>query len=294
MSYQVELRHLHYFQVLAEELHFRKAAERLYISQPGLTRQIKQLEEIYGTLLFERGKRFVQLTPAGRYLKSETDILTGHLEHIRLQLHQIGEGKIAELRIGFIGSAAQIAIPDILYRLNKKYPGIEVNLNELPNETQVEYLLEDKLDCGVVRMRYAPAGLRLKKIYEEPFALVVPKDHPVQAKNFRSLKQFEKEQFILFGRDYSNDYYELVMSIFSDHDFTPRVHHKTVNALTIFKLVEKKMGIAVVPASLRRGYDVPVRFIELNRIPQRSQLSLLWNRNNRNPGMKPFLEIAGK
>ncbi|MCD2422771.1 LysR family transcriptional regulator [Niabella pedocola] len=292
MSYQIELRHLTYFNVLAEELHFRKAAERLFISQPGLTRQIRQLETLFGASLFERGKRFVKLTDAGRFLKTETDILFSQLDYIRVQLKKIGEGKRAALRVGFIGSAAQTVIPDILYRLNRKHPDIDVSLNELPNDAQVTALLENKLDFGFVRQQQAPAGLSLQKISEEPFALVVPDKHPVHTKNFRSLRQFEKENFVLFGRDYSNDYYQLVMSIFSDCNFIPRVHYQTVNALTIFKLVEKGMGVAIVPASLKKGYDIPVRFIELNRIPQRSQLSLLWNPASRNPGIGALLELV--
>ncbi|ANH80203.1 transcriptional regulator [Niabella ginsenosidivorans] len=294
MSYQIELRHLMYFSILAEELHFRKAAERLYISQPGLTRQIRQMEAIYGTKLFERGKRFVELTEAGHFLKNEVSILLNQLENIQLQLKRIGEGKIAELRIGFIGSAAQTVIPDLLFRLNKKYPTIEVSLNELPNETQIEYLLENKLDFGFVRSHIAPPGLSMRVITEETFSLVVPKTHRIQARNFKSLKQLEQENFILFTRDYSNEYYQLMMSIFSDCGFTPRVHHKTVNALTIFKLVEKGMGIAIVPTSLKQGYSIPVNFIELNKIPQRSQLSLIWNLKNRNPGIRTLLEVAKK
>ncbi|AHF15360.1 LysR substrate-binding domain-containing protein [Niabella soli] len=290
MSYQIELRHLHYFSVLAEELHYRKAAERLYISQPGLTRQIKQMEALYGTDLFVRGKRFVQLTAAGKFLQTEVLILLNQLDNIQLQLKQIGEGKRAELKIGFIGSAAQTVIPDVLFQLNKRYPDIAISLNELPNETQLEYLQENKLDFGLVRSHIAPAGLTLKKITEEPFSLVVPKNHRIQLRNFKSIKQFEQEHFILFARDYSTEYYQLVMSIFSDSGFTPQVHHKTVNALTIFKLVEKGMGIAIVPSSLCQGYSIPVNFIPLTRIPQRSQLSLVWNAKNRNPGVKALLE----
>ncbi|HEX7753893.1 MAG TPA: LysR family transcriptional regulator [Niabella sp.] len=294
MNYQIELRHLVYFQVLAEELHFRKAAERLYISQPGLTRQIKQMESIYSVPLFERGKRFVQLTEAGHFLKNEVSVLLNQLDNIQLQLKRIGEGKMAALRVGFIGSAAQTVIPDLLFRLNKQYPNVEVSLNELPNETQIEHLLENKLDFGFVRSHIAPPGLSMRIISEETFSLVVPKKHRIQARNFSSLQQFEKENFILFTRDYSNEYYQLMMSIFSDCGFTPHVHHKTVNALTIFKLVEKGMGIAIVPTSLKEGYSIPVNFIELNKIPQRSQLSLIWNSKNRNPGIRTLLKVVKK
>lgn len=291
MSNQIELRHLIYFRTLAEELHFRKAAERLFISQPGLTRQIKQMEEIYGAVLFERGKRSVQLTNAGQYLKSEVDILLNQLDNIKTQIKKRAEGKITELSIGFIGSAAQSILPDLLYQLDQEHPLIEVAMNELPNNTQVEYLLHNKLDFGFVRMDTPSSGLVLKKITEEPFSLVIPKNYPIQQDNFHSLQQFRDEAFILFSRDYSNAYYELVMSIFGDHGFVPNVHHKTVNALSIFKLVEKGLGVAIVPSSLRIGYDVPVNFIDLQDIPQRSQLSLIWNPKNRNPGIPALLSV---
>jgi DNA-binding transcriptional LysR family regulator len=294
MSNHIELRHLIYFSVLAEELHFRKAAERLYISQPGLTRQIKQMEEIYQAPLFERGKRSVKLTNAGIFLKAEVDILISQLDNISIQIKKIADGKITDLSIGFIGSAAQSIMPDLLYQLSQDFPLIEVSMNELPNNTQVEFLQSNKLDFGFVRTAVPPIGLMMKKISDEPFSLVIPQSYPIQQHNFTSLTQFKDESFILFSRDYSNAYYELVMSVFSDHGFIPQVHHKTVNALSIFKLVEKGLGVAIVPSSLRIGYDIPVHFIELEHIPQRSQLSLLWNPKNRNSGIPALLEVLQK
>lgn len=294
MGNQIELRHLIYFRALAEELHFRRAAERLFISQPGLSRQIKQMEEIYEASLFDRARKSVTLTPAGEFLKTEVDILINQLDNIKTQLRQIAAGKITELSIGFIGSAAQSIMPELLYILNKEYPLIEVAMNELPNSTQVSDLLNQRLDFGFVRMNVPPPGLSLKKISTESFSLVVPKNHPVQKQNFSSLEQLKDESFILFSRDYSNAYYELVMSIFSDHGFIPAIHHKTVNALSIFKLVEKGMGVAIVPTSLQIGYDVQVNFIELTAIPQQSQLSLIWNPKNRSPGISALLDVVGK
>ncbi len=294
MSNQIELRHLIYFSALAEELHFRKASERLFISQPGLTRQIKQMEDIYQARLFERGKRAVHLTSAGAFLKTEVDILMSQLDNIRVQIKKIADGKITDLSIGFIGSAAQSIMPDLLSRLNEDFPLIEVSMNELPNNTQVHFLQTNKLDFGFVRTAVPPLGLLMKKIGDESFSLVIPKDYPIQLHNFVSLTQFKDESFILFSRDYGNAYYELVMSIFSDHSFIPQVHHKTVNALSIFKLVEKGLGVAIVPTSLKIGYDIPVNFIELAHLPQRSQLSLLWNPKNRNSGIPALLEVLEK
>ncbi|MCA5005569.1 LysR family transcriptional regulator [Sphingobacterium bovistauri] len=291
MNYQIELRHLHYFRILAEELHFRKAAERLYISQPGLTRQIKQMEEIYKTALFERGKRYVKLTQAGEFLKQEVELIFNQLTNIQQQIEKIGEGKITNLKLGFIGSAVQTILPELLAKLKAKQPLIDVTLNELSNEIQIEMLLKNELDFGFVRMDNFPSKIQSYPILTENFALVVPKGHPFKDKKKINLMDFKEESFILFSKQYSTSYYDLVMSIFRDHEFEPKVALRTVNALSIFNLVSQGLGIAIVPSSLKNGYNTDVDFMELTNIPQRTTLHLAWNQNNRNPGIQLFINI---
>lgn len=291
MNYQIELRHLHYFRVLAEELHFRKAAERLFISQPGLTRQIKQMEEIYNTSLFERSKRIVKLTEAGQYLKQETDLLFTHIATIHRQMERIAEGKLATLKLGFIGSAVQTILPELLTKLKAKQPLIDVTLNELSNEVQMEMLLKNQLDFGFVRMENFPTSIHTHPILTENFALVIPRNHPLRNKQKITLLDFKEESFILFSKQYSASYYDLVMSIFRDHHFEPKVALRTVNALSIFNLVSQGLGIAIVPSSLKKGYYTDVDFIELTQIPQRTTLYLAWNPQNRNPGLPVCIGI---
>ena len=135
MSYQLELRHFHYFLAVADELHYRKAAEKLFISQPGLSRQIKQMEEILETPLFIRNKKKVTLTPAGAYLKAEVEFIINHLEVTKKQLKLVAEGNFGEIRIGFLGSAMQTVVPNLLLKLRDKYPQIKTSLDErLPEE----------------------------------------------------------------------------------------------------------------------------------------------------------------
>jgi len=291
MNYQIELRHLHYFRVLAEELHFRKAAERLFISQPGLTRQIKQMEEIYKTLLFDRGKRTVKLTEAGEFLKQEVDLIFNQLANVQTQIEKISEGKITNLKLGFIGSAVQTILPELLAKLKVKQPLIDVTLNELSNEVQMDMLLKNDLDFGFVRMENFPSSIQIYPILTENFALVVPKNHPLSNKKKINLLDFKAESFILFSKQYSTSYYDLVMSIFRDQDFEPKVALRTVNALSIFNLVSQGLGIAIVPSSLKNGYNTNVDFIELTHIPQRTTLYLAWNKKNRNPGIQLFIDI---
>ena len=291
MNYQIELRHLLYFKVLAEELHFRKAAERLFIAQPGLSRQIKQLEENYRVTLLERNKRHVSLTEAGNYLFDEVKELFRHLDQIEAQLQSLANGRISTLKLGFIGSAVQTILPQLLIDLKQKQPDIELSLHELANETQLDLIQKKELDFGFVRLSDTPIGLHSLPIYTEHFSLVLPKNHPLLMQKKPNLYELKNESFILFSKNYSHSYYDLVMSIFRDHQFTPKVTLRTVNALTIFNMVAQGLGVAIVPASLKNGYQVDVCFLELDSLPQRTTLSLVWNTENRNPGIPFVLDI---
>ncbi|TDQ19414.1 LysR family transcriptional regulator [Algoriphagus boseongensis] len=287
----MELRHLSYFQAVAEELNFRKAAERLFISQPGLSRQIRQLEEILEVQLFERDQKHVELTRAGEYLKSEVDFVLNHLDTTRLQLKEIALGKVGELRIGFLGSASNKVLPDLLTRINASEPLITTSLEELSNQMQVEMIQKDKLDLGFVRLSSVPQDLKMKGVFRDTFSLVVPDNHPIGEKDFKSVGQFSEESFILFSSDYSNFYFEQIMSICRNSGFSPKIKHKSVHALTIFRLVENGLGVAIVPSSLKEGYDLKVRFMEIPGIPQFTELSVIWKPENRNPALNRVLSL---
>jgi DNA-binding transcriptional LysR family regulator len=287
----MELRHLKYFQAVATELNFRKAAETLFISQPGLSRQIRQLEEELEVLLFDRDRKKVSLTAAGIYLKSEVDFLLNHLETIKGQLNQIQAGKIGELRIGFLGSASNQIIPRLMSKLNAYQPLVNVNLEELSNSLQVEMVQKDKLDLGFVRLNSVPDELEMKTIARDSFSLVVPTNHPITAIDFVSMNQFREESFVLFSSDYSNFYYDQIIGICRDAGFSPKIQHKSVHALTIFKLVESGLGVAIVPTSIQEGYEINVRFMEIPDISQFTELLVIWKTGNRNPVLKQVLDL---
>ena len=287
----MELRHLHYFRAVAEELNYRKASERLFISQPGLSRQIKQLEDMLGVQLFDRDKKHVALTAAGAFFKEEVDFVLNHLDLTKSQLKLIDAGKLGELRIGFLGSASNQILPDLLEKLNTHQPLVSTSLEELSNSVQVEMIQKDKLDLGFVRMASVPEGLEMKTVLRDSFSLVVPENHPIGIAEFFSISQFKDESFILFSSDYSNLYFEQIMSIYRDAGFSPRIRHKSVHALTIFKLVESGLGVAIIPSSLKKGYDLKVRFMEIPGIPQFTELCVIWKSANRNPAFKQVLPL---
>lgn len=287
---QIEFRHLRYFMAVAEELHFRRAADKLFISQPGLSRQIAQMEESLQVQLFTRDKKKVSLTPAGQYFYKELEAIFNTLHYTMEQLKYIDNGEEGELRISFVGSAMQNVIPDALLKLSERHPNIHTLLHEMPNWDQVEALLHHKTDVGFVRLQHVPEGLSLLPVFTDTFSLVVPEHHPV-TRRFSGLADLKDEPFILFSSDYSSGYYDQVMSIFEENGFAPKISHRSVHANTIFRLVENSLGVAIVPSSLQHGFSLRIKFIPLTGIKQRATLSVIWRKADTNRALQNFLKL---
>jgi DNA-binding transcriptional LysR family regulator len=285
----MELRHLNYFLAVAEELHFRKAADRLFISQPGLSRQIKELEEELEVTLFERDNRNVTLTKAGEYLKKELFLNLKVLDSILNNAKRIHNGIDGNLNFGYVGSAMQNIIPNLLVQIRNEYPNIHFNLKEMDNQKQLDNLQTQEIDIGFVRLERVPNNLEIKPILEDTFSLVLPANHQLNANNFTNLTQLKDEAFIMFDPSYSPNYHQKIMQIFDHCGFTPIISHRTVHASSIYKLVEHNFGISIVPSSLEIGSSNNVKFIELKNIPQRTLLSAVWNKQNRNPILAKIL-----
>ena len=249
------------------------------------------MEDILKTPLFLRDKKKVVLTPAGQYLKGEVARWMEQIEEAKRKMQFFGDGDSGEVRIGFLGSAMQNVIPDLLVRLKDTFPNIKTSLEERSNLNQVEAVLKDNLDLGFVRLNKVPSELHMETIYEDTFSLVLPESYPMLTREYKGMHQFSEDRFILFSQEYSPYYYETIMGICSDAGFKPKISHKSVHALTIFKLVENKMGIAIVPTALQGGFQMRIKFIELRNIRQRATLSAIWKKENANPVLKNCLDL---
>ncbi len=286
----IELRHLRYFLAVAEELNFRKASENLFISQPGLSKQIANLEGELGFKLFDRNNRNVKLTSEGEYLQKEISLILKNLGNTLSDAKLMSEGLQGTIRMGYVGSAMQNVIPELLLNLKNSLPKIRFTLKERDNSAQVRALKNGEIDLGFVRLNQVPKPLILKPVLNDTFSLVLPSEHTISQSNFTSIAQLKEESFILFEEKYSSIYYQNVMSIFEQAEFAPTISHYTVHANTIFRLVENGFGVSIVPTSLKNGYDMNIQFIELREIPQRAILSAVWNGENRNPALAKILE----
>ncbi|WP_127124713.1 LysR family transcriptional regulator [Pseudoflavitalea rhizosphaerae] len=288
---QIEFRHLSYFKVLAEELHFRKAAEKLFISPSALSQQISQLEDILKTELFERTNKKVSLTDAGNLLYTEVTQLFNKLNSTVNNLELLKKGSSGQIGIGFVASAVQSILPGLLKRFNKECPGIKFQLEELTNKEQLAALQQDEIDIGFMRSNQVSENMMIRSVLRETFSLVLPVNHSMTSRRFRNIGQLKDESFILFPNDQSQLYYQQILHLCADHGFVPKISHKAIHAPAIFKLVENEMGLSILPTSLASGNVPGVRFIELKNIPQQTELYAVWKKENSNPALKYFLQL---
>lgn len=288
---QIEFRHLSYFKVLAEELHFRKAAEKLFISPSALSQQISQLEDILHTPLFERTNKKVTLTDAGTLLYTEVTQLFNKLSNTVNNLELLKKGSTGQIGIGFVASAVQSVLPGLLKRFNKECPDIKFQLEELTNKEQLAALQQDEIDIGFMRSNQVADNMMIKSVLRETFSIVLPEDHPMTARKFKNIGQLKEESFILFPNDQSQLYYQQILHLCADHGFVPKISHKAIHAPAIYKLVENGMGLSILPTSLSNEHTPGVKFIELKNIPQQTELYAVWKKDNSNPALKYLLQM---
>jgi len=262
--------------VLAQKLHFTLAAEEISIVQPALSRQIKQLEEETGAILFKRSKRKVELTPAGRFFFKEVEDLLRHWEQLRKRSQEIHEGRSGELKIGFTHSIMQSVLPEILRHIREQVPQLRIILKEMSNREQNRALINKELDLSFLTHPLVPPGLKSKVLKEDYFALLLPLDHPVSKENFRDFSVFAEEEFIFPSRSDGNNYVNQIESICLDAGFFPKIKHETDSATSSFRLVEAGMGISLEPLSSRLNQCPAIKSIVLQDIPQRAELTMVW------------------
>ncbi|MEH3148746.1 MAG: LysR family transcriptional regulator [Methylobacterium frigidaeris] len=276
---RMDLRQLRYFAVLAEERHFGRAARRLALSQPPLSTAIRQLEEELGATLFTRTSRQVVLTPAGTALQREAKAILQRAADARDLVHEIAGGRRGRLRIGFSGSTVYRGLPRILSALRAAAPDIEVALQEMNSAEQVEALLHDELDAGFVHLRERPEGLDGILFHTEPFVACLPPEHPLASSGdagVARLADLQHEDFVLFSRAVSPDYYESIIAICRTAGFLPRVRHEVRHWLTVVALVAHGAGIALVPQALACSRLAGAAFLPIPPSPIKSETWCLW------------------
>ena len=257
-----ELRHLRYFLIVAEELHFRRAAERLHIAQPALSRQIQQLEAAIDIQLFERTNRKVMLTEAGEVFYSEAKKIFQHIDNAISKTQRAASGELGELKLVFTAPAMSTVLPSIVRTYKRNFPKVKVILRELPTSAQIEALKTDEADCGffhpiaTVANRGTPSyaemasDLTIKEIFSEPLGVVIPKSHPLATKKAIRLADFSDDSFILFPRTYNSYLYDHIVTICQQVGFSPNIVEEVSPRINAISLVAAEMGVTFLSQSL--------------------------------------------
>lgn len=285
----MDLRHLNYFLVLAEELHFGRAAERLHISQPPLTRMIKQIENDLGVLLFERTKRSVLLTPAGAELLQNAKQMVLQMNTVKKRLAIHAKGETGTLKIGYVGAVMHSGLPALLSAFAKNFPHINLQFEEQPNNILLHGLNNGTLDVAFVRTWLHPETLLEKLILSEPFVVVVPANHPLSKKNKIAVKELKNETFITFTRECGPTIFDSFLAICSKAGFTPHIVHHASQLNSVLRLVESGFGISLLPGNIEMGYKLKLKFIPLENARETVPLIMLTRKENSNPAL-PHLQ----
>jgi DNA-binding transcriptional LysR family regulator len=274
----VESSELRAFVVLAGELHFRKASERLFLSQPALTKKIQRLEEKLNGPLFVRSRRKVALTDAGKSFLPKAAKLLQDAEDALREIRAAIEGRAGTLRIGFGIASVSDVLPRTILRFRKLYPNVELQMREMPSPLQVSSLIEGRLDAGILRMPISNPRLTSVPLFSEYLVLATPADVPLRPK--QGIRRFRDHGFIFVSPSVSETFHDRVLSLCLRAGFSPRVVQEANELLTILHLVRAGVGVSLVPRSALRLKVPGVRFHELGWKEPLWRIGIAWNRNS--------------
>ncbi|MDX5435906.1 MAG: LysR family transcriptional regulator [Pontibacter sp.] len=283
----MELQQIKYFLALAQELHFWNTAERMFITQSALSRQIKALEDELEVQLFERTKRSVKLTEAGVFLRDQWLPLLDEINRIHLQARKIHEGAFGTVRIGYPGSIAYSFMPDLIASISRTLPELKVDLVEPTDVSFEQLLLNYQMDLAFRRDPAENPALLSVCLYSEPFALVVPHGHRLNEENFTGLHDLKEEKFILSYLAQTTFYTAGLRQIFEDNHFTPDVRIESDFGAMVLGLVSKGLGITILPHSYSFSALPNVRYITL---PYTMHLYVTGRKNDNSPVLKNILK----
>jgi len=288
----MDIRLLLYFQAVAEELSFSKAAQRLRIAQPALSRAVQELELELGAHLIDRNRRTVKLTAAGSVLLLEIGIILERLEDARRRVKRTAAGEEGELRLGYIGPPTRSFLGPLLKEYRQRHPGVTVILEERTPERVWEMVAKDKLNVGLTRpvLAHEALGLQTLLLRNERFCAAVPVDHEFADKASLSWKQLAGQPLILLARREGAGSHDAILAACQEAKFTPKIVHTPSLIGTILQYVEAGAGIGIVPDSTLRGPGrlklVPLKPAAL--IP----LVMVWGQEQTEPAAVAFRELV--
>jgi DNA-binding transcriptional LysR family regulator len=286
----MELRHLRYFLAVAEELNFRRAAEKLGIAQPPLSSQIHDLEREIGVQLVRRVPKGAELTEAGIAFLSVVPTIFDKLQHAVRLAQRGGRGEVGQLRVGYTGSASfNQVVPRSLRAFRRAYPDVELSLEELNSPQLLGLLSRQRLDAAFIRHgEEPPSGFTVTLLHEEPIMVVVPPGHRLASRYAVDLAELKDEPFILFSRTLGPALYDEVIGACRRAGFVPMVAQIAPQITSIANLVAVELGVSMVPAQVANAKVPGVIAIPINGNPPVARLALATRLDDRSVVTRNF------
>ena len=286
----MELTQLRYFIVLSEELHFSRAAKRLHLSQPPLTRQIRQLEQELGVDLFYRTTRKVALTDAGYVFANEARQIIAGVVHASGVGSQVNRGVVGELVLGYTPARA-IIVARSVRAFSKRHPYVRITLRDISGQS-VDLIRDGRIDVGFLAMPVEAPGLILETVLRERFVVMMPEKHPLAARQSISIRELAKEPILLFPR-YSNPVaYDNVVGLFRARELTMNIALEVENLHMRIELLRVGFGLCVFQSSVAEilyGKEVVVR--PLQNSPS-EQVGIAYSPENRSHALPLFIDCV--
>ncbi|MFO1312476.1 MAG: LysR family transcriptional regulator [Burkholderiales bacterium] len=279
------------FLAVARELHFGRAAARLNITPPPLTRHIQRIERELGARLFDRTKRTVTLTAAGAALKVEAERLLAQLEALPVHVQRAAGGDSGTLRAGVISAALFSQARVLQAAMRKAMPAVRIEWHVESSADQVEALRQNRLDLGFVHTPIEHEGLVLWPALREPLVVALPSGHPLAARKSVPLRALRDDVFVVATRERVPSYYDRFIAACHAAGFEPRLAHQRQTMVNFLGLVAIGAGVTVVPASVTRVAVEGTRYVRLSGDVPHSELSVVWSPGNPSPVLARALRL---
>jgi DNA-binding transcriptional LysR family regulator len=290
----MELRHLRYFVGVGEEQHFGRAAERLHVAQPALSRQIRDLEKEIGFPLFDRLPRGVKLSAAGKLFLEDARRILGEVQEATRRAERVASGKAGTLRVGFVEAISwHGVVPESFRRFRQKHPDAELTPVPMLSQGQVEAIRSGRLDGGfIVSMGTLGKELDQRLVAQHRVVLAAPKGHPLTRRRRLRLSDLNDAPFIWFPRRTNPAAHDRLMeACFRGGLKSPRILQEADDNATILSLVSCRLGVALVSDSARWHCPTGVALLPIVDLKVSVPFSLIWRKDNRSPLLQRFLDV---
>lgn len=289
----MELRHLRYFVAVADELSFARAARALHLSQPPLSRQVRALENELGTALFTRTKRTVALTGAGAALLPEARRLLRAADALKAGARAHAAGEVGSLALGFIGMAAYNVLPGVLPSFHRAHPGVRLALREATSDVLLVALQRGEIDVALVLPPAGHSTVEYAALFRDGLIAALPAARgEFRAHGALRLARLAGEPFVLFPRQVGASLYDHIVGACHRAGFSPRIEQEAIQMQSIVSLVAAGMGVALVPASLRKMRRTGVRYRPLAERSPGVEVGVAWRRGDDSPAVRGFVALA--